>query len=120
MQERASEEPAAAAAEASEAGGHEMPIGAAAVPDTGTAADAPPVSAAFERMGAMLTGAETRLKLAFEEFKSLQKTTPPPAIGGDEPASGGAASSGGAPGDPEFWKAGFQYQDLLAYTQSLC
>ena len=117
MQERASEEPAAAAAAASEAGGHEeMPIGAAAVPDTGTAADAPPVSAAFERMGAMLKGADTRLKLAFEEFKSLQKTTPPPAIGGDEPASGGAASSGGASGDLEFWKAGFQYQDLLVST----
>ena len=107
-EESAAAGPAAAQpAEAQPAEGdeEELPVGAAAVPDSGVAATAP-ADATNERLVALLKGASARISGALAAVVALTPATR--GAGGEppQPAPSGASSGG----DPRYWGAGYEYQ----------
>ena len=91
----------------------DLPVGAAAFPDTGDVATVPSGEPNTERFVAMIKGVQARLNVALEILPS-NLSAGGPASSGAEPATSGA----GGDGDRRYWNAGYYYtqQDLLVIT----
>ena len=91
-------------------GAEDLALGATALPEGGQVVPAPAVGGDLERLQAMLSGAETRLKAAQIVFAKLEAAHASSASAAATPnelaALGGVPAIGG--GDPAHWRAGYE------------
>jgi len=90
----------------------QLALGASACQEGGVVGHAPPHDAEFERLRAMLNGAEARLNMAKADMERIKVEKQK----AEQLAIGGAPASGGGGGD---WRAGYEsaapaWQDLVA------